>query len=105
MMTDKNIIYFKDLSSVETGAFCGGNVKHLIINNAIPPTVTAYWDKKQNLLIDVSGAGVSRSVVQNVWVPDSAVNTYKADTYWGEFGNKIQGLSGMSKVATKALWD
>lgn len=104
-MTDKNIIYFKNLSSVETGAFCGGNVKHLIINNTTPPTVTAYWDKKQNLLIDVSGAGVSRSVVQNVWVPDSAVNTYKADTYWGEFGNKIQGLSGMSKVATKALWD
>ena len=104
-ITNKNIIYFKDLSSVETGAFCGGNVKHLIINNATPPTVTAYWDKKQNLLIDVSGAGVSRSVVQNVWVPDSAVNTYKADTYWGEFGNKIQGLSGMNKVATKALWD
>ena len=104
-ITDKNIIYFKDLSSVETGAFCGGNVKHLIINNTTPPTVTAYQDKKQNLLIDVSGNGVSRSVVQNVWVPDSAVNTYKADTYWGEFGNKIQGLSGLSKVATRVLWD
>ena len=103
--SNKKIIYFKDLASVETGAFCGGIIKHLIINNTTPPTVTQHADAKQNLLIDVSNSGVSSSVVQNVWVPDSAVNTYKAHTYWGEFGSRIQGLSGLSKVATKALWD
>lgn len=102
---NKKIIYFRDLTSVKTGAFCGGVIKHLIINNTTPPTVTQYAYAKQNLLIDVSSGGVSSSVVQNVWVPDSAVNTYKAHTYWGEFGSKIQGLSGLSKVATKALWD
>lgn len=103
--SNKKIIYFKNLSSVQTGAFCGGNVKHLVINNTTPPTVTAFQDQKQDLLIDVSGGGVSSSVVQNVWVPDSAVNDYKNHTYWGEFGNKIQGLSGLSKVATRSLWD
>lgn len=103
--SNKKIVYFKNLSSVETGAFCGGIVKHLIINNATPPTVTQYVYGNQNLLIDVRGGGVSSSVVQNVWVPDSAVTTYQQDTYWGEFGNRIQGLSGMNKVATKELWD
>lgn len=103
--SNKKIVYFRDLSSIETGAFCGGIVKHLIVNNSIPPTVTAHEDQKQDLLIDVSGNGVSSSVVQNVWVPDSAVNSYKQHQYWGEFGNRIQGLSGMNKVATKELWD
>ena len=103
--SNKKIVYFRDLSSVETGAFCGGIVKHLIINNSTIPTVTAHADQNQDLLIDVSGDGVSNSVVQNVWVPDSAVDSYKQHQYWGEFGNKIQGLSGMNKVATKELWD
>ena len=103
--SNKKIVYFRDLSSVETGAFCGGIVKHLIINNSTIPNVTAHADQNQDLLIDVSGSGVSNSVVQNVWVPDSAVNSYKQHQYWGEFGNKIQGLSGMNKVATKELWD
>ena len=103
--SNKKIVYFRDLSSVETGAFCGGVVKHLIINNSTIPTVTAHVDQNQDLLIDVSGNGVSNSVVQNVWVPDSAVNSYKQHQYWGEFGNRIRGLSGMNKVATKELWD
>ena len=101
----KKIVYFKNLSTVETGAFCGSTVKHIIINNTTPPTVTAYIRQKQDLLIDVSGGGVSSSVVYNVWVPDSAISAYQQHQYWGEFGNKIQGLSGMNKVATKELWD
>lgn len=101
--TNFNIVYFKDLATVETGCFCGGMIRNLVVNNSTPPTVNRYSGYKQDLLLDISSNGTS--VVQNVWVPDSAVNDYKNHQYWREFGNKIQGISNMSKVATRTLWD
>ena len=108
----KYIVYFKDLSSLMTGAFCGGFVTNLVINNATPPTVSLYKDANgnqlahQNLLIDVNGTSASiNSFIQNLWVPRAAISLYTADTYWSELSSRIHAIEDMPKVATREQWD
>lgn len=106
----KYIVYFKDLSSLMTGAFCGGSVLNLVINNVTPPTVSLYEDAngnqlaRQNLLIDVNGTSTN-SFIQNLWVPRAAISLYTADTYWSELSGRIHAIEDMAKVATREQWD
>lgn len=103
--SNKNIVYLRDVSTVQTGCFCGGVVRNLIINNTTPPSVTAYSDQKQNKLLDVSGNGATQSVVQNLWVPRSAISAYQADTYWGELSSVTHALEDFSTVADEEAWE
>ena len=47
-------------------------------------------------------------VIDAVYVPDSAVNTYKAATGWSLISAKIHGISELNggvTYATKAAWE
>lgn len=106
--SDKDIVYLRDVTTVQTGCFCGtneGGIKHLIINNVTPPSVTAYSSQKQDKLIDASGTRANQSKVLNLWVPRSAISTYQADTYWGELSSVTHALEDFPTVADEEAWE
>lgn len=96
----KYIVYFKDLSSLTTGAFCGTAIRNLVINNITPPTVTANTTVVTN---DLLNSTQPRSTITNVYVPDTAVSTYQSTAYWQDMN--IVSMNNINKVATRALWD
>jgi len=40
-----------------------------------------------------------------IYVPDSAVNTYKTTTGWTPVADKIHPISDLTKYATRAAWE
>jgi len=40
--------------------------------------------------------------ITTIYVPDSAVNTYKNDSVWSNWAAKIDSMNNLTKVATEA---
>ena len=105
--SDKDIVYLRDVTTVQTGCFCGtneGGIKHLIINNVTPPSVTAYSLQKQDKLIDASGTRANQSKIGILWVPGTAITAYSQHQYWGEISD-IRDLANFPyRVADEEAW-
>lgn len=88
------LVYFRDLSAIADGGamFKWCAIQRVVINNT---TVIPVQEQSQ---FDVSS-------VNALYVPDEAVDSYKADEAWGAFGDKIKPISELPTVDTKADWD
>lgn len=101
------MIYFKDLQSLYTGCFGGSNILKLVINNVTPPSVI----KSTNANADVDsiiGSNQSRTNIGAIYVPDSAVNTYKDTTnypYWAALSSIIHPISELDTVADEETFN
>lgn len=68
------------------------NLETLIINN---PVVFKGSSSNTNMIANTKiagGAGVS-AITGYVYVPDNMVNTYKNDSFWSAYSNRIKGIS------------
>lgn len=90
------LIYLKKIKNLPAGTFGRCQINYVIINNETPP----------ELLIDNNNSNAfTASTVSFIVVPDTAVQTYREDTSWSPYSDKIIGLSIMTKVATREQFD
>lgn len=132
------LLYLKDIQTLKENCFAGLVCNALVINNTTPPTCTtqyyATYDEFQhtatNINIDTWGNmenasdstqpinvtrgnysdGKSKVLQQidNIYVPDSVVNTYKTASGWSAVASKIKGISELNggvTYPTKAAWE
>ena len=101
-----DIVYFRDLQKLYPGSFVHSNIINLVINNTTPPVWCNTEDKTDLQVAENDDEKKNRvfhqSNITNIYVPDSAVNTYKNDTDWSTVADKILPLSQLTKVATEA---
>jgi hypothetical protein len=67
----------------------------VLINVSTPPTITGNNSTSSNTLLSYLFGNLS--VI--VYVPDAAVNTYKAADKWSSFENNIKGLSEYNEAS------
>lgn len=107
------ILYFRDIQHFYGPSFHNSQITNLVINNITPPTIhyhkdftyQEYLDWKAGRSDSYTGAPEDvfvESSITNIYVPDSAVNTYKNTQYWSSVSSKIYPLSQLAKVATEA---
>ena len=98
-----DILYLKNIRYFYPGDFAWTSCANLVINNTTPPE----WRNQQNKTDGEVNPGASRtrvfskSTINNIYVPDSAVSTYQNDSNWSTISNKIKPLSQLTKVATE----
>lgn len=78
----KSVTIGENVASIKNSAFnsIGTSIKALIINRETPPTLSGSY----------ALSGTSQCII---YVPDSAVDTYKAAQYWSEYASRIKGIS------------
>lgn len=107
------ILYLRDIQHFYGPSFHNSQITNLVINNITPPTIhytrdytyQEYLDWKASKGENYTGAPEDvfvESSITNIYVPDSAVNTYKNAQYWSSVSSKIYPLSQLTKVATEA---
>lgn len=106
MNTD--LIYFRDIQAFHPYDFCYTSCTALVINNTTPPSWNNKGDRSdadqqalQNYQSGWRENMLGQSTIGTIYVPDSAVNTYKQDSNWSTVQDKIQPLSQLTKVATE----
>lgn len=106
MNTD--LIYFRDIQAFHPYDFCYTSCTALVINNTTPPSWNNNSDRSdadqqalQNYQAGWRENMLGQSTIGTIYVPDSAVNTYKQDSNWSTVQDKIQPLSQLTKVATE----
>ena len=141
-----DLVYLRDLTTIQSAAFGGTMIQALIINNTTPPTCNKdyydwfgeYQSGVGEVYVDVWGnienADPNRTYylgsngnpvatnsnyalydhindyyqVDFIYVPDSAVNTYKTITGWDSVASKIKGISELNggvTYPTEADWE
>lgn len=93
-----DLLYLRDITTVDRGDFFYSGIQNLIINNTTVPSVTTNEKSSGYEMFD-------GGYVINIYVPDTAVDAYKADEEWGKFADKIKPLSEMPTVDTEAEYD
>lgn len=89
------LLYYRDIQTFGYAHFLDVLVDNLVINNVTPPqyrtteVAADYFPEWQSL----NGDG-SRCTIGTIWVPDSAVNTYKADPVYAHFN--IKGINSQT---------
>ena len=114
MNVGADLIYFRDIQHFYGACFSNCQATALVINNVTPPTVhytkdytqqeyenwqtqqggTHYKGAPEDLFVQAS--------ITTIYVPDSAVNTYKNDSVWSNWAAKIDSMNNLTKVATEA---
>lgn len=133
-----SLLYLKDIQTLKENCFAGLVCNALVINNTTPPTCTtqyhATYDEHQHTVTDINidtwgnmenasdptqPINVTRGSysepkskilqqIDNIYVPDSAVNTYKTTSGWSAVASKIKGISELNggvTYPTKAAWE
>lgn len=101
-----NIVYLKNINSIYTGCFCGSRISKLVINNTTPPVVNK--STNGSTVDSLIGSSQSRSDILAIYVPDSAVSTYKDSAnhpYWAALSSRIYPMSQLNQVATEDAWN
>lgn len=113
-----NLVYFKDLQTIIGLFFYGTIIKNLVINNTTPPvfdTTTATYSSQISSTYINQVFGQLNSTGANgmiIYVPDSAVSTYQADTNYNSY--VIRGINEinpstnqpyLTRYATNELWE
>lgn len=101
------LLYLKDMSIMYPATFTNSRITNLVINNETPPE----WRNTNNLSDEQANDGQKKSLVfaygdvTNIYVPDTAVTTYKQDENWQSVADKIKPLSELPSVNTKSEYD
>lgn len=105
---NSDLIYFRDIQAFHPYDFCYTSCTALVINNTTPPSWNNNNDRSdadqqalQNYQNGWRENMLGQSTIGTIYVPDSAVNTYKQDSNWSTVQDKIQPLSQLTKVATE----
>lgn len=105
---NSDLIYFRDIQAFHPYDFCYTSCTALVINNTTPPSWNNAKDRSdadqqafQNYQTGWRENMLGQSTIGTIYVPDSAVNTYKQDSNWSTVQDKIQPLSQLTKVATE----
>lgn len=105
---NSDLIYFRDIQAFHPYDFCYTSCTALVINNTTPPSWNNNSDRSdadqqalQNYQNGWRENMLGQSTIATIYVPDSAVNTYKQDSNWSTVQDKIQSLSQLTKVATE----
>lgn len=78
--SDENIIDFLVPAQItDINGLPNNPINSLVIETTTPPTINSGWSQAH--------------LITNVYVPDSAVNTYKNDSTWGEGSSIINPIS------------
>lgn len=90
---DACYIPFSNLISAKYN-FCyrGCNASVLIANSETPVSSNYLW---------TADTFPNKSYIKKVYVPDSAIDTYKAASYWSSFASKIVGFSELTDEEKK----
>ena len=97
-------LYFKNLESVTAGVFAGFTVDIIIFNNVNPPqlNVVSEWTDigDGNNGLNLFNDDMFRTTIINdgIYVPDSAVQTYKNTSYFHNVIDKIKPLSTCPRI-------
>lgn len=105
---NSDLIYFRDIQVFHPYDFCYTSCTALVINNTTPPSWNNNGDRSdadqqalQNYQTGWRENMLGQSTIGTIYVPDSAVNTYKQDSNWSTVQDKIQPLSQLTKVAAE----
>lgn len=71
----KRLHFGKSLTTIQDGAFYGGNIEELIIENPVPPTL--------------GGGNVFSFATVNIYVPAKYLQTYKTHPMWSKWASSI----------------
>lgn len=100
-----NTIYYKDIESFEAGTFVCIDVYNIIINNVTPPSLitNSKLDSAEDGVTDYNthifaGNTKANTNIQNIYVPDSAVETYKQNTLYANVVDLIKPLSECPRI-------
>ena len=72
-------------------------------HNSSTPFSSQYVNTYTNTIISQNRAFLGN--ITAIYVPDSAVNTYKTTTGWTPVADKIYPISDLTKYATRAAWE
>ena len=109
-----DLLYLRDIQHFYGACFSNCQAIALVINNVTPPTVHYTMDYTQqeyeNWQTQKGGPeykGAPEDLfalasITTIYVPDSAVNTYKNDSMWSNWADKIDSMNNLTKVATEA---
>ena len=100
------LLYLRDIQDLFPGTFSGADITSLVINNVNVPVCynTNYAD-----IPNSDGDSKDRTFwgtlsTMRIYVPDSAVNAYKAADVWSTIASQIYPMSELTRYATEADW-
>ena len=118
--TTIKLLYFKDLQSIKHFDFYCGRIKNLVINNLVPPSfdttvpvnstdIGNYQNWINTMFGTIPTSGADAMII---YVPDSAVSTYQANSNYNSY--TIRGINEinpstnqpyLTRYATNDLWE
>lgn len=97
-----NTIYFRDIAAFPAGTFIQARIKTVIINNTTIPSLTATTDSDlTSIYSDVNDyilSQINDTVLESVYVPDSALNAYQNSPLFANVSSKIKALSTCPRI-------
>lgn len=101
-----DLVYLKDIQHFQGVCFYDSIINTLVINNTTPPIIHNTQNKTDEEMQSYGEIGSKndffyRATISNIYVPDSAVNTYKTTAIWSDKADIIKPLSELTKVATE----
>ena len=107
-----DLFYLRDIQHFYGSSFSNCQITALVINNVVPPTIHYHKDYTQQEYEDWKASNpncvgtptdlFALASVTTIYVPDSAVNTYKNDPIWSTWASKIDSMNNLTKVPTEA---
>lgn len=102
-----DLIYLRDITRINGCAFSYCTCNALVINNITPPVLYNHRNRTDSEIASQNYRGSKNdlffnSTISNIYVPDSAVNTYKTTAVWSDKASIIKPISELTKVATEA---
>lgn len=122
-ITSVKLLYFRDLQNLKTFDLFAASIKNLVINNTTPPTFDTSLPDDGGNVSNIANATTWKTVMfgtiptsgtgaMTIYVPDSAVATYQADSNYNAY--TIRGINEinpstnqpyLARYATNALWE
>ena len=97
-----NTVYFRDVTAFPAGQFIQARIKTVIINNTTIPSLTATTDSElTSRYSDVNDCILSQindTVLESVYVPDSALTAYQNSPLFANVSSKIKALSTCPRI-------
>ena len=104
-----DLLYIKGTFSFYGASFVNSVINSLVIDIDTPPAILNVGGREDSQMDEYeSGANKGRasrlfdySTISNIYVPDSAVNTYKSTAIWSDKASIIKPISELTKVSTE----
>lgn len=107
-----DLLYLRDIQHFYGSSFSNCQITALVINNVVPPTIHYHkdytqqeyenWKASNSNCVGTPTDLFALASITTIYVPDSAVNTYKNDPIWSTWASKIDSMNNLTKVPTEA---